>query len=152
MEQFQSDRTLFTLISIIILIVACSNIISLLVLLVNDKKKEIAVLQAMGASSFSIASIFGLCGVIMGAVSTLIGLGAAVLTLRHLDLLVHFLSSIQGHAAFHVAFFGEKLPNQLSMEALTFVLVATPLISLASGLIPAIKASRFKPSALLRTE
>jgi len=47
LQQFQSDRTLFTLIGIIILGVACCNIISLLVLLVNDKKKEIGILSAM---------------------------------------------------------------------------------------------------------
>ena len=41
----------------LILIVACCNIISLLVLLVNDKKKEIGILQSMGASSMSIAAI-----------------------------------------------------------------------------------------------
>ena len=41
MQQFQSDKYLFTMIGILILLVACTNIISLLVLLVSDKKKEI---------------------------------------------------------------------------------------------------------------
>lgn len=152
MLQFQSDRTLFMLIAAIILIVACSNIISLLVLLVNDKKKEIAVLQSMGASFASIAAIFGICGMTMGALSCLLGSGLAIFTLKHLDGLVAFLSAIQGHNAFNPAFFGQSLPNQLSTEALFFVLVATPILSLAAGLIPAIKASRIRPSSVLRAE
>ncbi len=150
--QFQSDRTLFLLIAAIILIVACCNIISLLVLLVNDKKKEIAILQSMGASFRSIAFIFAFCGIAMGLMSCLIGSALAIFTLSHLDTLVHFLSALQGHNAFNPAFFGKTLPNQLSTDALLFVLIATPLLSLAAGLIPAIKASRIRPSSVLRSE
>ena len=152
LQQFRSDRTLLLLIAAIILIVACSNIISLLVLLVNDKKKEIAILQSMGASFWSIAAIFGLCGALMGALSSLLGGALAIFTLHHLDRLVSLLSALQGRAAFNPAFFGQSLPNQLSGEALLFVLIATPLLSLAAGLIPALKAGRIKPSSVLRSE
>lgn len=152
MLQFQSDRTLLLLVAILILLVACSNIISLLVLLVNDKRKEIAILQSMGASFWSIAAIFGLCGIVMGALSCLLGSGLAIFTLKHIDSLVSFLSALQGHPAFNPAFFGKNLPNQLSPEALLFVLIATPILSLAAGLIPALKASRIRPSSVLRSE
>ena len=151
-QQFRSDRTLFLLIALLILLVACCNIISLLVLLVNDKKREIAILQAMGASRRSVAAIFGSCGLIMGALSSVIGTAAAIFTLNHLDVVVGFLSALQGHAAFQPAFFGQTLPNQLSNEALLFVFIATPLLSLLAGLIPALRASRIRPSMALRQE
>ncbi|MBS0653093.1 MAG: ABC transporter permease [Verrucomicrobia bacterium] len=152
LEQFQSDQYLFTLVGVIILVVACCNIISLLVLLVNDKKREIGILQAMGASSKSIAMIFGTCGVTMGILSSLIGTVGALFTLQHIDAIVHLLSLVQGHDAFNAAFFGAGLPNQLSHRAVIFVLVATPLLSLCAGLVPAIKACRLRPSAILRSE
>ncbi|MES2344716.1 MAG: FtsX-like permease family protein [Chlamydiota bacterium] len=152
MQQFQSDRYLFTLIGIIILTVACCNIISLLVLLVNDKKKEIGILQSMGASTKSIAAIFGLCGITMGILSSLIGIGAAFLTLHHIDIVVSLLSILQGHDAFNAAFYGKSLPSSLSHNALIFILIATPIISLLAGLVPAIKACRLRPSAILRSE
>lgn len=151
MEQFQSDRTLFTLIATIILIVACCNIVSLLVLLVNNKKKEIAILQAMGAKRRSIAIIFGLCGVIMGTASSLLGMLFAVLTLKNMNVLIYLLSKIQGHNAFNPTFFGDTLPSTLSVEALLFVLITTPILSLLAGIIPAIKASRIAPSSVLRS-
>lgn len=151
-QQFRSDRTLFMLIALLILLVACCNIISLLVLLVNDKKREIAILQSMGASWRSVAAIFATCGLAMGAVSSLIGIGAAIFTLHHLDVVVGFLSALQGHAAFQPAFFGQSLPNELSHEALLFVLIATPLLSLLAGLVPALKASRIRPAPALRQE
>jgi lipoprotein-releasing system permease protein len=152
LEQFQSDKYLFALIGVIILIVACCNIISLLVLLVNDKKREIGVLQAMGASNVSIAIIFGSCGMAMGILSSIIGTVAAMFTLHHIDSVVQFLSFIQGHNAFNSTFFGKSLPDTLSHNALTFIVVTTPLLSLLAGLVPAIKACRLRPSAILRSE
>jgi len=152
LQQFQSDKTLLLLVASIILIVACSNIISLLVLLVSDKKKEIAILQSMGARPKSIATIFGLCGTLIGLLSCLLGTSLALLTLRHLDTLVSLLSKLQGRSAFNPAFFGKSLPNQLSWEALLFVLLTAPLLSLAAGLIPALKASRIQPATVLRNE
>jgi len=152
LQQFQSDKYLFTLIGIIVLIVACSNIISLLVILVNDKKKEIAILSAMGASKKSIAWIFTLCGGIMGCLSTMIGTAAALLTIHNIDSVVHFLSLLQGHEAFNAVFYGKSLPDELSERALMFILIATPIISLLAGLVPALKACKVHPSKILRSE
>ncbi len=152
MQQFQSDKYLFALVGIIILIVACCNIISMLVLLVNDKKREIGILQAMGASRWSIAAIFGTCGVAMGILSSIIGATAALFTLHHIDSIVQLLSFFQGHDAFNTTFFGESLSSELSGNAVTFILIATPLISLLAGLVPAIKACRLRPSEILRSE
>ena len=152
LQQFQSDRYLFTLIGLIILLVACSNIISLLVILVNDKKKEIGILQALGASRKSIALIFGGAGACLGLVSGAVGVGAAILTLQNLDTLVKMLSFAQGHQAFNAVFYGNSLPHELSTQAITFVLTVTPILSLIAGLIPAWKACRMSPSQILRSE
>lgn len=152
LQQLKSDKNLFTLIAIIILVVACSNIISMLILLVNDKKKEIGILQSLGASSLNIASIFGLCGFLTGLLSSIIGVVIAMFTLRHLHYLVSFLNFLQGQEAFQAAFYGDVLPNELSMNALIFVLAATTLISLLAGVIPAMKAARIRPSEMLRSE
>ncbi len=152
LQQFQSDRYLFTLVGVIILLVACCNIISMLVILVNDKKREIGIMQAMGATPRSIAFIFGGCGAAIGILSSIIGVGAALVTLQHLDTLVHVLSLAQGHDAFNAAFFGKTLPNTLSHDALIMILIATPIISFLAGLVPAVKACRLKPSEILRAE
>ena len=152
LQQLQSDKTLFTLISTIIIIVACSNIISMLIIMVNDKKIEIGILRSMGASCGSIAAIFGICGIVMGVLGSLIGTAAAYITLKNLDKLILVLNSIQGHNAFNPLFYGDALPNEISMEALLFVIVSTTAISLIAGIVPAIKASLLRPSAILRSE
>lgn len=152
LQQFQSDKYLFSLIGVIILLVACCNILSFLILLVSDKKKEIAILQAMGASKKSIALIFSLCGISVGTLGCLLGVGAALLTLSNIDTLVHILSSLQGHDAFHQTFYGSSLPSVLSSQATFFIIMTTPVLSLLAGLIPAIKACRLNPSSILRSE
>lgn len=152
MQQFQSDKYLFSLVGIIILLVACCNIFSFLILLVNDKKKEIAILQAMGAGKGSIAFIFGFCGVVVGCLGCAIGVGLALLTLSHMDLISSVLSALQGHDAFHQSFYGTSLPSTLSSDALLFICIMTPILSLLAGLIPAFKACKINTSSLLRSD
>lgn len=152
LQQMQSDKTLFMLIATVIIIVACSNIISMLIILVNDKKLEIGILRAMGASSASIALIFGFCGIVMGVVGSLLGMLAAVATLKNLDVLVTLLSKLQGHNAFNPIFYGDSLPNEVSFEALAFVVMMTIGISILAGIVPAVKACLLRPSAILRSE
>lgn len=149
-QELQSQKNLFLLIAIVMIVVACSNIISMLIILVNDKKKEIGVLRSMGASSWSIGAIFGIAGGAIGLLSSVLGMGAGLLTLRYLDTLVYLLSSLQGHQMFNAAFYGEELPHEVSREALLFVIGTTALLSLMAAVIPAIKACRLNPSQVLK--
>lgn len=151
-EQIDSDKNLFTLVAILIILVACTNIISMLLLLVNDKKKEIGILSAMGASPKSLILIFGLGGSIIGVFSSLCGTIFAYFTLKRIDLLVAFLSYIQGHQAFNPSYFGDILPKSLSFEAFTFVCLTTTLLSLLAGIVPALKVIRMHPTEILRSE
>lgn len=151
-QQLQSEKNLFSLISLVIIIVACSNIISMLIILVNDKKLEIGILRSMGATSASIATIFGICGMVMGTIGSLVGILAAVLTLRYVNELVSLMSRLQGHDLFNPIFYGTTLPTELSLEALMFVIMTTVAISLFAGIVPAFKASMMRPSAILRAE
>lgn len=151
-QQLHSEKNLFSLLATVIIIVACSNIISMLIILVNDKKVEIGILRSMGASSASIAAIFGTCGVMMGLVGSILGIVFAFFTLKNLQSLVGMLSNMQGHEMFNPAFYGEKLPTDLSAEALGFVIVMTVIISTLAGIVPAIKACLLRPSEILRSE
>lgn len=152
LQQLGSDKNLSMVIASVIILVACSNIVSMLIILVNDKKLEIGILRSMGASSRSIALIFGSCGLVMGLLGSLLGTAAAVLTLHHLDEMLRLVEKIQGYEMFNPTFYGSSMPNELSFEGLAFVLVTTTLISLLAGVVPAVKASLLKPSAILRSE
>lgn len=151
-QQFQSDKNLLSLVAIVIIIVACSNIISMLIILVKDKKKEIGIILSMGASPLSVGMIFGLCGLVMGIAGSALGTLAAILTLDNLQILVNLIGSVQGYDMFNAAFYGDTLPNELSNNALAIVLIATIIISSIAGIIPAIKAAMMRPTTILRSE
>jgi lipoprotein-releasing system permease protein len=150
--QLRSERNLFSLISAVIIIVACSNIVSMLIILVNDKKMEIGILRSMGASSRSIGAIFGFCGIVMGLLGSLLGTIMALITLGNLQSLIDLISRLQGFKAFNPMFYGETLPNEISFEVLALVMGATALISLIAGIVPAFKTCLLRPSAILRSE
>lgn len=152
LQQLSSEKHIFGLISLVILIVACSNIISMLIILVNNKKLEIGVLRSMGASSQSIALIFGLCGMTMGLIGTLAGAVLALLTLHNLNEILGLISRLQGFDAFNPMFYGDTLPNEISLEVLGVVLLVTGVLSLVAGLVPALKASNVKPAEILKAD
>lgn len=151
-QQLQSEKNLFTLLATVIIIVACSNIITMLIILVNDKKTEIGIMRSMGATSKSIAAIFGLCGCIMGLAGSIIGIGAAIVTLNNLQALIDFISRVQGYELFNRTLYGDMMPHEISVDTLIYVVIATALISLIAGVIPAVKASLLRPSTILRSE
>lgn len=151
-QQFESDRNLLSILAIIVITVACSNIISMLIVLVNNKRKEIGILRSMGATSTSIATIFATCGMIMGLTGSGLGIGAGLFTLSHLDGLIALLSKLQGHEAFQAAFYGTSLPNAVDHQVLLFVMLSTAAVSLLAGLVPAVKAASLQPTAVLRSE
>lgn len=151
LKQFQSDKALLSLITILILVVACTNIISFLILLVHTKKEEIGILSAMGASKQSISMIFGLCGVLISVLSVLIGTGIAVWILRHMDILLSVFGFLQTHAAFREDLFGLTGNINLNLYAFSWIAMLTPLIAILAGSIASIKAMRLKPSEILRS-
>lgn len=151
-QQLRSEKNLFTLLATVIIVVACSNIISMLIILVNDKKKEIGILRSMGSNTGSIGLIFGSAGVFMGFFGSVIGITGALFTLRYLNHLVDFISRMQGFDLFSSNIYGDELPSEISFEALAFVILATVIVSLIAGCIPAAKACLMKPNEILRSE
>lgn len=151
MQELQSQKNIFSLIALVIIVVACSNIISMLIILVNDKKVEIGILRSMGASSKSIAFIFGFSGGVIGIIGSGLGIAAAILTLNYLPVLLGLIGHFQGHDMFNAAFYGESLPHEISYNALSFVLVATIMISLLAGIVPAVKACLLRPTSILKS-
>ncbi len=144
---FQSDRLLYSLIAIIVLVVAASNIVSVLLLIVYQSRKEIALFTALGASPGSLKRIYAGLGLVLGSFGSLCGLGLAFITMKKLPSILQNLQLFHGYENL----FSHSIPTTLSPFSLTVVLIGTPLIAWIAGLIPATKATRYKPSELLRS-
>ncbi|WP_348664079.1 ABC transporter permease [Chlamydia vaughanii] len=152
LDQLRSDQILFLLVSIIILIVACSNVVTMSILLVNNKKKEIGILKAMGTPSRSLKIIFGLCGAFSGGIGVVLGTVLAVLTMKNLSIITKGLSYLQGREAFNSTFFGQSLPQEIHVPTIVMLGLGTLVLAAVSGALPARKVAKMHVSDILKAE
>ncbi|AHH22813.1 ABC transporter permease [Chlamydia muridarum str. Nigg] len=152
LDQLQSDQVLFSIVSFIVLIVACSNIVTMSILLVNNKKREIGILKAMGVSSSRLRLVFGVCGACSGMLGALLGSILAALTLKNLGVLTHWLSVLQGREAFNPSFFGEQLPQDFHLPTVICLSLGAFVLAAISGALPAQHVARMQVSDILKAE
>ncbi len=150
-QQLASEKTLFRLISCIIICVACSNIFSMLFILAHDRRKEIAILRALGTSKKRIIGIFFIAGLSIGFIGTLMGSLMAALTLHYLPELLQYISQLQGQAILNQTIYGTIGPQTIKIGPLLFTIVSISLVSGISGLLAAIRACTMNISEALRS-
>ena len=124
----------------------------MLIILVHDKQKEIAILRALGASKLSIGFIFGVCGFLMGTFGSIVGVITAYFTVKNLPYLLDFLGRLQGFDVLNASYFGTQIPTEVSAYSVFLVMITTVLISTLAGIVAAFKASRQNTSEALRAE
>jgi len=90
------EKNMMFLILMLIIAVAAFNLVSSLVMVVNDKQAEIAILRTLGAPPRFILSIFMIQGMLVGIFGTLIGLLAGVVLASHASVLINFLQNFTG--------------------------------------------------------
>lgn len=149
----QVERNVMFLILTLIVIVAAFNIISGLVMLVNDKHSDIAILRTMGATKGMVMRIFFLCGSSIGVAGTCLGVLLGVSFAANIETIRQWLMQLTGVALFDpVIYFLSELPAEIqSGDVINVALMALGLSFLAT-LYPAWKASRLNPAEALRYE
>jgi lipoprotein-releasing system permease protein len=149
--QVQKD-TMFIVLGMIVL-VAAFNVVSSLIMLVKDKRADIAVLRTIGASSFSIMRIFLMCGAFVGVSGTLIGTIIGVLFCRNIVAVQHFVENITGGRVFDASVFMlSELPNTVDWVDVGRVVALGLILSLLATLYPSWRAARTDPVEALRHE
>ncbi|WP_303851785.1 lipoprotein-releasing ABC transporter permease subunit [Seleniivibrio woodruffii] len=129
----------------LIIIVASFNVISMITVTVKDKKRDIAILRAMGASESSISGIFKRQGMIIGVTGTIIGnlLGLAICVVLMKFKIISLPADV---------YFMDRIP--VKIEVMTFVVVSfcSLLITYLAGLFPARQSAKLDPVEALRRD
>ena len=139
------EKMAMFVILILIILVAAFNIVGTLIMVVNDKYKDIAILKSMGARSFSIMKIFILEGLIIGFIGTFLGIVGGML-----------LATLQN--TYHIialppdVYYISHLLIKITPRDLILVIVSAISISLVATIYPSWQASKLDPAEALRYE
>tara|TARA_R110000764_G_scaffold112761_6_gene199735 strand:- start:16171 stop:17415 length:1245 start_codon:yes stop_codon:yes gene_type:complete len=145
------EKTMIGLLLMLIVAVAAFNIISTLVMVVTDKKADIAILRTLGATPMSIMGIFMVQGSVIGVVGTLSGCALGVLAALNVSQMVAWLENTLGIQFLSSdVYFISYLPSQLIWSDVFIICGAALSLSFLATLYPAWRASRTEPAEALR--
>jgi len=145
-EFFQAvkmEKSMMFLILLLIIAVAAFNLVSSLVMLVNDKQAEIAILRTQGATPQMILWIFIIQGMLIGGMGTLLGLiGGVTLAHNATTIVTHLQSLFNIKVLSSSIYFVDFLPSKILISDLLQVCGIALTMSLMATIYPAYRASK----------
>jgi lipoprotein-releasing system permease protein len=147
------ERNVMFAILTLIVLVAALNIISGLIMLVQDKAHDIAVLRTMGATRGAVMRVFLITGATIGFGGTFVGVLLGLLVAHNVEGIRHGLNWLLGANLFPAElYFLSQLPSRVEPSDVMAVVAMALLLSLAATLYPSWRAARLDPVEALRYE
>jgi lipoprotein-releasing system permease protein len=147
-----TKRILFVILSLVVA-VAASNIVSTMVMVVKDKRRDIAILRTFGSSPRSILSVFIVQGSLIGLLGILVGVVLGVLIATNLQWLVHGLERIVGFKFLDArVYFMSDLPAHVRIADVLQICGIAFVLACLSTIYPAWRAARLLPAESLRND
>ncbi|MCX8955794.1 lipoprotein-releasing ABC transporter permease subunit LolE [Erwinia psidii] len=149
-RDIQMIRAIMYLAMVLVIGVACFNIVSTLVMAVKDKSSDIAVLRTLGARDGLIRAIFVWYGLMAGLLGSVSGVVVGVLAALNLTTIIHGIETLTGyHFLSGDIYFIDFLPSEVHWLDVVTVLLTSLLLSLIASWYPARRASRIDPARVL---
>jgi len=149
-RDIQMIRAIMYLAMVLVIGVACFNIVSTLVMAVKDKSSDIAVLRTLGAKDGLIRAIFVWYGLMAGLLGSVSGVVVGVLAALNLTSVINGIETLIGHQFLSGdIYFIDFLPSELHWTDVFSVLATAIVLSLLASWYPARRASRIDPARVL---
>lgn len=152
-QAMQMEKTMIALLLLLIIAVAAFNIIATLIMVVADKRTDIAILRTLGLSAKQVMAIFVVQGSVIGSVGVFLGAVLGVLLALHLTTVNGALEQFFGaHIFSSDLYYVSYLPSRLHLVDVLMVCTAGLLLSVTATIFPAWRASRILPAEAMRYE
>ncbi len=149
----RTEKRMMSIILFLIVAVAAFNIVSTLVMVVTDKRADIAILRTLGASPGQILGIFIIQGTTIGFIGTLLGVIFGVLLAANVEALVAQIEQFFGvHFLDPNIYYISQMPSDIHLSDVGLVAGSAFLLSILATLYPAWRAARTAPAEALRYE
>jgi len=152
-KAIKTEKRVMFIILMLIVAVAAFNIVSTLVMVVTDKRSEIAILRTLGFTPRSVMAVFMVQGTLIGLIGTLVGVVAGVGLALNIETLVPAIEHF-----FQVQFlpadiyYISELPSKLELDDVVTIASYSFILAMISTIYPAWQASRVNPAEALRYE
>ncbi|MBS0367247.1 MAG: lipoprotein-releasing ABC transporter permease subunit [Proteobacteria bacterium] len=147
------EKTMMSLILLLIVAVAAFNIVAMLVMVVTDKRTDIAIVRTFGAAPRQVAGVFMTQGLIIGWLGVGLGLLLGLTLAFNVRSIVPFLERTLG---FHImdpdVYYVVAIPSEIHWGQVALIAVAALLLTAAATLYPSLRAARVAPAEALRYE
>ena len=149
-RDIQLIRTVMYIAMVLVIGVACFNIVSTLIMAVKDKQGDIAIMRTLGANNGFIKQIFIWYGLLAGMKGCLIGIVLGVVLALNLTPIIQGIETLLGKKLLSAGiYFVDFLPSELHWFDVVLVLVAALVLSLLASLYPASRAAKLQPAQVL---
>lgn len=149
-RDIQLIRTVMYIAMVLVIGVACFNIVSTLIMAVKDKQGDIAIMRTLGANNGFIKQIFIWYGLLAGMKGCLIGIVLGVVLALNLTPIIQGIETLLGKKLLSDGiYFVDFLPSELHWFDVVLVLVAALVLSLLASLYPASRAAKLQPAQVL---
>lgn len=147
------EKAMMSLILMMIVGVATFNIVSMLVMVVTDKRTDIAILRTLGASPRTVMGVFMTQGLVIGWLGVALGLVVGLSVALHIDTLVPFLQQTFHFQIFDAdVYYMPRIPSDVRWSNIAVIAASALLLTGFATVYPAIRASRTAPAEALRYE
>jgi lipoprotein-releasing system permease protein len=129
------------------------NIVASLVMVVNDKRTDIAILRTLGLSPRGVQAVFMTQGVLIGWIGTAIGVVLGLLLALHVDVIVPFLEQTFGfHFMDPDVYYISGIPSEMHPGDVARIALAALILTFVATIYPAFQAAKTQPAEALRYE
>jgi lipoprotein-releasing system permease protein len=147
------EKTMMSLILMLVVAVAAFNIVAALVMVVNEKRSDIAILRTLGLAPRGIVGVFLTQGLVIGAIGTLVGTLLGIVVATNVGVIVPALEHLFGfHVMDPTVYYITELPSELRAGQVIAIASIAFLLTVLATIYPAIRGAATEPAEALRYE